>query len=1147
MTSLVKQLKKVTESVSARKFIVAGIVIVLAIALIQPNGDWSNTSLGSLISFLRGKSELNIQDISVQLSDLQAVKSDVQKRSKVFNLKESFTTLIIEGQWQTDETGLELRYQDAEGVWSKVYALQLADGDEGIDGVQTAQYTEPFIVSSATAFELIWDTTVKQADKLNIQTVDLSEGPQISALDAKSVSGVITREQWGADPAWMTWTPQYSNIKLAIIHHTAGSADADPAVTMRSIYFYHAVTRGWGDIGYNYVVDPQGRIYEGRDGGDNVIGAHALGFNTGSLGISLMGNYENDSVTSAATSAIANIIGQRFGQENIDPRARISFNGKTLYTISGHRDTKATACPGANLYAQLPNIRHKAALLVSGALPYADGSFIRGSGPTVYYIQNGIKRAFTHPDTFKSWNPTGIISAQDYEIALYPSGVKMGFAPGVALRKDGTLTVYYIGQDEKRRAIPDPYTYQLLGLNASKVLSAKPEHFVLNASDTKLVLPHDGDFMKTPGGPAIYRIDNMQKRPFPTMNIWLTWNAVDQVMDVSEEYFKLYATGKAQGFAEDTLVRSSTSPAVYLIHNEQKRMFATQADLEFFGYSMEDIVSATDNELTFHVTGAAMRVLETGTLVQTTGPAIYYIENGTRRTFPTYNIFSFWRGEKSVMTLSADELALYERGPAMGLPNGMVVSAIGSPAVYLIVDGEKHMFASATALFLLGYTFDDVIAVNSKDLDYNPAGPAIRVHENGTLIKTATSGNIYIIENGQKRWFPTARILNTWFASPTVEDILQSEMDLYPEGDPMGFANGTLIRVDGTPAVYLIENGYKRPFASSAAFTGMGFSWSDILIITAGELQYNPTGPAIYVEEDTPTSGTGVRGEDIRVGIANVSTATVKALGAAQVALRDANDNITVLKTLASGQTVTFSWTNTTYQITGSGIEYNGVRTPQIYSTDTSRPAVEVTSYEDRPAWNTSLNDNLFRGKIELYRSAETYTVWVVNELPLEDYIWGVAETSNSSHPEFQKALLTAARTYAQYIVDIGGKHAAKGFDIHNKTDQVYRGYNFELRSPTVVASANATRGKMVTYNGEVVVTPYFSSSDGRTRAWSEVWNGDRDWLVSVEDPYCVGRPLSGHGVGMSGYGALKMAEHGSNYLQILNHYYTGVQIQSQY
>ena len=110
--------------------------------------------------------------------------------------------------------------------------------------------------------------------------------------------------------------------------------------------------------------------------------------------------------------------------------------------------------------------------------------------------------------------------------------------------------------------------------------------------------------------------------------------------------------------------------------------------------------------------------------------------------------------------------------------------------------------------------------------------------------------------------------------------------------------------------------------------------------------------------------------------------------------------------------------------------------------------------------------------------------------------------------------------------------------------DQVYRGYNSEQRMARFVASVAETRGEVVTHEGNVVVTPYFARSDGRTRAWEEVWRGTpKPWLKSVRVPSDAGSRLFGHGVGMSATAAASMAIDGQSYRQILPYFYTGTEI----
>ncbi len=198
-----------------------------------------------------------------------------------------------------------------------------------------------------------------------------------------------------------------------------------------------------------------------------------------------------------------------------------------------------------------------------------------------------------------------------------------------------------------------------------------------------------------------------------------------------------------------------------------------------------------------------------------------------------------------------------------------------------------------------------------------------------------------------------------------------------------------------------------------------------------------------------------------------------------------------------------------------------------------------ITSYSNVPAWNTELNDNTFYGTIELNDG------WVVNELGIENYVKGIAEASNDNPQAYLKALYTAARTYAYFQYLYPTKHAGEPYLLDaTANDQVYRGYGLTQRSPNIVTAVEETAGQIVTYEAEVVVTPYFSRSDGRTRAWSEVWSGDYAYLQSVDDPGCNGDTLLGHGVGMSAKGARYMANNYYHWQEILGYYYQGIELE---
>ncbi len=203
-----------------------------------------------------------------------------------------------------------------------------------------------------------------------------------------------------------------------------------------------------------------------------------------------------------------------------------------------------------------------------------------------------------------------------------------------------------------------------------------------------------------------------------------------------------------------------------------------------------------------------------------------------------------------------------------------------------------------------------------------------------------------------------------------------------------------------------------------------------------------------------------------------------------------------------------------------------------------------IENFDRRLTRNAAHADNTFRDVLELRHNEYKDRTWVINEIPIEEYLYGLAETSNISHMEYQKALVTVARTYATYHWERATKYKNEYFTISSYSwDQVYNGQGHADRAPRIVQAVDDTRGIIVTYEGDVAVTPYFSHSDGRTRSWSEVWGGDVPWCQSVEVPTDVGRALWGHGVGLSAYGALAMANDGSTFEEILKYFYQGIDL----
>jgi len=207
-------------------------------------------------------------------------------------------------------------------------------------------------------------------NRLTFTFIDARAGPSTQEIMRVKGTGkgilavekppVISREEWGCPEGEQSprWPPEYARVTHVIIHHTATpNDDTDWAARVRSIWYYHANTRGWGDIGYNFLVDPLGNVYEGRAGGDDVIGGHARSYNPGTMGVGCLGTYSAAPVPAPLQQSLEALIAWKASQRGIDPLGR-SFNNHKVYDhIAGHRDVGETTCPGDVLYGLIPTIR----------------------------------------------------------------------------------------------------------------------------------------------------------------------------------------------------------------------------------------------------------------------------------------------------------------------------------------------------------------------------------------------------------------------------------------------------------------------------------------------------------------------------------------------------------------------------------------------------------------------------------------------------------------------------------------------------------------------------------------------------------------------------------------------------------------------
>lgn len=258
--------------------------------------------------------------------------------------------------------------------------------------------------------------------------------------------------------------------------------------------------------------------------------------------------------------------------------------------------------------------------------------------------------------------------------------------------------------------------------------------------------------------------------------------------------------------------------------------------------------------------------------------------------------------------------------------------------------------------------------------------------------------------------------------------------------------------------------------------------------------------------------------------------------------LRDTEGNL--LAQLQAGDSVTaYYYAGKYYFERGKGLESSsyGLR----FDTLIDDAPLRVVNWDKRLTRGSTYADNEFRNVLELRYNDYKDRAWLINEIGMESYLYGLAETSDADHVEYNKAQVTAARSYAYYHVVTGGKRASEFMDLNSTpSDQYYLGYGREKRAPTITSLVDETSGSIVTYEGAPAITPYYARSNGATKDWSQVWWGDQPHARGVPVPCDVGKTQWGHGVGMPQSGAECMAEDGSTWKEILMYFYTGIEIQ---
>ncbi|MBV7411531.1 S-layer homology domain-containing protein [Dermabacteraceae bacterium TAE3-ERU27] len=228
-------------------------------------------------------------------------------------------------------------------------------------------------------------------------TAPFSPGPT-AIRPGPGAPPVIGRAAWGADESRGRETSSAGYLRACFVHHSEGANDYTPAQSaqiVRAIHYFHTGARGWSDVGYNVLIDRYGQIFEGRKGGllRPIVGSHALGFNTGSFGVCLLGSFVDEPAPAPALDAAADVIAWKLGgsfiwdvTDRVNWRVNVSgtpFKKRSIAEVpvlGAHRDVNYTDCCGDALYAQLDRLRDKVStrLRKLSRAPYEAYGFKRG-------------------------------------------------------------------------------------------------------------------------------------------------------------------------------------------------------------------------------------------------------------------------------------------------------------------------------------------------------------------------------------------------------------------------------------------------------------------------------------------------------------------------------------------------------------------------------------------------------------------------------------------------------------------------------------------------------------------------------------------------------------------------------------------------
>lgn len=826
------------------------------------------------------------------------------------------------------------------------------------------------------------------------------------------------------DNKTLLWPRQYAKeIKMLVVHHTASTNEIDnPLQAIRNIHEFHANGKNWGDIGYHYVVAPDGQIFEGRAGGAGVIGGHSFDVNKVSIGISVMGNYEQDQVSTETMRSLAMLLEKLSNAYDLDPTSSVFYKDMTMPVISGHRDTGKTLCPGKNLYSRLPELRT--------------------------WVENNMT---LNPKSFS------LESENNFEVqAVVDQTIRVNLK---------NLTTQNWSSSNTRLVPADNETQKLIGSNNS---------FKLTSSNVRT--DQTGSFelnFKTPNVSG-----------FKALRFKLEHNGTSFKEDL---YINMIVKSKDLQFEFD-----SSSSKLSMKPGQNGSL---------------NIELSNDSEIDFN----SQNPVYLAVLNSDSSEEIIKIRS---------NKINLKAGKSTTLKLdinSPSKAGTYTQKIGLVSPE---LGVLDADSTNIIVNVAQPRISSRSQIMQYEYNYKVSVDVWSE----------IEVEVPNNTSSTWTKDEFKVGHVKDYNTFITVPKIRESVVRPgevaTVYFKLRTDTAL-PHMLMMRFVHDNSVIYSKFVRIYINQNGPKPTSADNkSALAPSTKTSSPAKVASDNKTQATSTkkqlvtGLAAGLDSVEPTLRVHITGASLDSYSITCNTDFISNLGGLQ---KHQSGSVLHMNILQANQ-----------DIARFEPEADGICT--------------VLNLERRPAWNPRLNDNSFRGNLEI-RFDEGKAI-LINEIKLEQYLKGLGEVSESSDLDKAKTIMTAARSYAYHYAVDAEKFPGKPYNLNDdpNSTQKYIGYGMELRSPTISKAVMQTSGMVVQYQNETIKVPYFNQSAGFTKSAKDVWGwNSTPYLNGVADPYCLATSFLGHGVGISGCGATQMAKEGFDFDEIIKYYLPGVEIKKIY